>query len=125
MKFMKLEEIDAALRGLGAVYVHLKGYVETHGQLHVRFTEEGVKNLADLYLADCYWISGLTFGGPWTLEMTGSIEDRQPILRFAAGGEKLVIKSLRAQLSVIEQRGETPEAVQPATDNSGSGGTAG
>jgi hypothetical protein len=97
----KPEEIDAALRRLGAVFVHLKEYRETHSHLHIRFTIGGVGDLAHLYLADCYWISGPTFGGPWAVEMTEASEDNQRILRFAAAGETLVIKALRAQLVVL------------------------
>ncbi len=77
--------VRQVLAEVGAVWIRIVEYRDTHGYMHVMLSKDGRTALVDLYFRDCLRVDGVLSGGPWTctlLEETFG-EDRCLVLRSA------------------------------------------
>lgn len=90
-----IESVGNALRSLGAAYLQIQEYRMTHGYLHLLLTDRDFTRLADLYLSDCYFISGPTSGGPYRLMLEQRHDDGQEAVFVSTEPAAFMAKALK------------------------------
>lgn len=103
--------IQEALHAMGAIHLQLMEYRTTLGYLHLRLMGSSFLEVkGNLYLGNCYYISGETLVGPCKVELRREVEKNQEVLVLTTTENLLTVKGFHASLAGPGESGKLPEA---------------
>lgn len=106
--------IQEALRAMGAIHVQVMEYRTTLGYPHLRLMGSSFLNVkGNLYLGNCYYISGETLVGPCKVELRREEDKNQEVVVITTTPDMLKVKGFHPSLTGPGESEKSPDAQAP------------